>query len=159
MAKSCCVMIRSLHGEQAQSIKGRPGVTWRSLLPAVGRAIGYTKLKFRQSLPRARRLLRTKQYPAAEEDFNRLLRLGVHTAPVYSNLGVVYLRSGKPDDAIRMLERAKDLPPRLPEFASILVWHTSTSGNTSKPPATLAKFFHSTPIICKRDICRGYAPS
>ena len=62
-------------------------------------------------MPRARRLLPTKQYPAAEEDFNHLLRLGIHTAPVYSNLGVVYLRSGKPDDAIRMLERAKELAP------------------------------------------------
>jgi tetratricopeptide (TPR) repeat protein len=55
--------------------------------------------------------LAAKQYPAAEEDFNHLLRLGVHTAPVYSNLGVVYLHSGKPDEAIRMLERAKELAP------------------------------------------------
>lgn len=55
--------------------------------------------------------LADKQYPAAGEDFSRLLRLGVRTAPVYSNLGVVYLRSGRPDDAIKILERAEKLAP------------------------------------------------
>jgi tetratricopeptide (TPR) repeat protein len=55
--------------------------------------------------------LADKQYPAAREDFSRLLRLGVHTAPVYSNLGVVYLRSGRPDEAIKMLESAEQLAP------------------------------------------------
>ena len=55
--------------------------------------------------------LADKQYPAAGEDFSRLLRLGVRTASVYSNLGVVYLRSGRPDDAIRMLARAERLAP------------------------------------------------
>lgn len=55
--------------------------------------------------------LADKQYPAAREDFSRLLRLGVHTAPVYSNLGVVYLRSGRPDEAIKMLQSAEKLAP------------------------------------------------
>src|SRR5882757_6461534 len=55
--------------------------------------------------------LADKQYPAAREDFSRLLHLGVHTAAVYSNLGVVYLRSGRPDEAIKMLESAERLAP------------------------------------------------
>src|SRR5271169_6618446 len=55
-----------------------------------------------------------KQYAAAEQDFKRLLELGVRTAPVYSNLGVVYLRLGKIDKAIRMLEHAKTLAPNVP---------------------------------------------
>jgi tetratricopeptide (TPR) repeat protein len=55
--------------------------------------------------------LADKQYPAAREDFSRLLRLGVRTAPVYSNLGVVYLHSGRPDEAIKMLESAERLAP------------------------------------------------
>src|SRR5271165_3684093 len=57
------------------------------------------------------RALADKQYPTAREDFTRLLRLGVRTAPVYSNLGVAYLRSGEPDEAIRMLENAERLAP------------------------------------------------
>jgi tetratricopeptide (TPR) repeat protein len=55
--------------------------------------------------------LADKQYPVAREDFSRLLHAGVHTAPVYSNLGVVYLHSGRPDEAIKMLESAERLAP------------------------------------------------
>jgi tetratricopeptide (TPR) repeat protein len=55
--------------------------------------------------------LADKRYPAAREDFTRLLRLGVRTAPVYSNLGVAYLRSGSPEEAIKMLENAERLAP------------------------------------------------
>ncbi len=35
------------------------------------------------------------QYATAEHDFNQLLKLGVRSAAVYSNLGVVYLRTGR----------------------------------------------------------------
>ena len=76
-------------------------LTARSVTPSEVQAI----------FAQGQKALADKRYPTAEEDFNRLLRLGVHTAPVYSNLGVVYLRLGKPEDAIRMLERAKLLAP------------------------------------------------
>ncbi len=55
--------------------------------------------------------LAEKQYPIAQEDFTLLLHMGVRTAPVYSNLGVVYIHSGKPDEAVRMLESAEKLAP------------------------------------------------
>ena len=57
--------------------------------------------------------LAEKQYAAAEQDFTRLLQLGVRTAPVYSNLGVAYLRLGKFDKAIQMLQQAQKLAPNV----------------------------------------------
>jgi len=50
-------------------------------------------------------------YGEAERDFNRLLKMGVGTAPVYTNLGVTYLRTGKIESAVRVLKKAKDLAP------------------------------------------------
>ena len=41
------------------------------------------------------RALASGQYPVAERDYNQLLKLGVHTASLYSNLGVVYMRTGR----------------------------------------------------------------
>src|SRR5580704_16126253 len=78
-------------------------------LPLGGQSI--TPSKVQAIFAHGEKALADKQYPVAREDFSRLLHAGVHTAPVYSNLGVVYLRSGKPDDAIRMLEKAKELAP------------------------------------------------
>jgi tetratricopeptide (TPR) repeat protein len=60
--------------------------------------------------------LSEKQYDAAEQDFTQLLQQGVRTAPVYSNLGVVYLRLGKIDKAVEMLGKAEKLAP---SFAGI----------------------------------------
>jgi tetratricopeptide (TPR) repeat protein len=57
------------------------------------------------------RALSAGQYAAAEHDFNQLLKLGVHSASVYSNLGVVYLRTSRADEAIRVLLKAKALAP------------------------------------------------
>ena len=51
------------------------------------------------------------QYAVAEKDYNELLQMGAHSAAVYSNLGVVYLREGKLDSAIAMLDQAKALAP------------------------------------------------
>jgi tetratricopeptide (TPR) repeat protein len=53
------------------------------------------------------------QYAVAEKDYDELLQLGAHSAAVYSNLGVVYLREGKLDSAIAMLDKAKALAPRV----------------------------------------------
>ncbi len=53
------------------------------------------------------------QYSVAERDYNELLQMGAHSAAVYSNLGVVYLREGKLDAAIEMLDKAESLAPSL----------------------------------------------
>ena len=55
--------------------------------------------------------LTAARYAEAERDFNRLLEMGVRTAPVYVNLGVAYSRMGKPVDAIRVWKKAKELAP------------------------------------------------
>lgn len=60
------------------------------------------------------RALTEGQYAAAEHDFNQLLNLGVRSPSVYSNLGVVYLRTGRPRNAIRVLLKAKALAPGAP---------------------------------------------
>ena len=62
-------------------------------------------------LARAEKALSEKQYPAARQDLQHLLELGIKTAPVYSNLGVAYLHSGNPEEAIRMLKHAEQLAP------------------------------------------------
>ena len=51
------------------------------------------------------------QYAVAEKDYKELMQMGAHSAAVYSNLGVVYLREGKLDSAIAMLDQAKALAP------------------------------------------------
>jgi tetratricopeptide (TPR) repeat protein len=51
------------------------------------------------------------QYTIAEKDYRKLLQMGAHSAAVYSNLGVVYLREGKLDAAVEMLDKAKSLAP------------------------------------------------
>lgn len=55
--------------------------------------------------------LAAANYAEAEHDFDRLLTMGFRTAPVYTNLGVVYLRAGKLDSAISVLNKAKELAP------------------------------------------------
>ena len=57
------------------------------------------------------RALAKGQYTAAERDFQQLLKLGVHSASLYSNLGVVYLRTGRFDQAIQAFLKAKALAP------------------------------------------------
>jgi tetratricopeptide (TPR) repeat protein len=53
------------------------------------------------------------QYVLAEKDYNELLQMGARSAAVYSNLGVVYLREGKLDSAVEMLDTAKSLAPNV----------------------------------------------
>jgi tetratricopeptide (TPR) repeat protein len=50
----------------------------------------------------------------ALEIFRHLLAAGMNTAPVYSNLGVAYMRAGSFEEAVRSLEKAKQLAPALP---------------------------------------------
>jgi len=52
---------------------------------------------------RGQRALAAGRYADAERDFDRLLKMGLRSAPVYTNLGVVYLRTGKLESAIRVL--------------------------------------------------------
>jgi Flp pilus assembly protein TadD len=57
------------------------------------------------------RALSKGQNAVAERDFNQLLRQGSRSAPIYTNLGVVYLRTNRPDAAIRVLAQAEKLAP------------------------------------------------
>ena len=57
------------------------------------------------------RALAEGQYATAEHDFQRLLKLGVRSASLFSNLGVVYLRAGRFDEAIEAFLKAKALAP------------------------------------------------
>jgi len=54
------------------------------------------------------------QYATAERDFQQLLKLGVRSASLFSNLGVVYLRTGRFDQAISAFLKAKALAPDVP---------------------------------------------
>jgi Flp pilus assembly protein TadD len=62
---------------------------------------------------RGQHALEAGRYADAEREFGRLLQMGVRSAPVYSNLGVAYLRAGKRAAAIRMLKEAKKLAPAM----------------------------------------------
>jgi len=53
------------------------------------------------------------EYTVAEQDFDHLLRIGMRSAPVYGNLGVVYMRTNRLDAAIKAFLRAKELAPGL----------------------------------------------
>lgn len=54
------------------------------------------------------------RYADASRDFERLLSMGQRSAPVLTNLGVAYLHTGRIDEAIRILNEAKRLAPRMP---------------------------------------------
>jgi tetratricopeptide (TPR) repeat protein len=60
------------------------------------------------------RALAERRYADAERDFKQLLKLDNRSASVYSNLGVVYLRTGRLDLAIDALLKAKALAPGVP---------------------------------------------
>src|SRR6478609_11528284 len=57
------------------------------------------------------RALATGEYVVAERNYTQLLKLGVHSASLYSNLGVVYMRTGRLSRAIQMFSEAKRLAP------------------------------------------------
>ena len=59
----------------------------------------------------AQKALNEHRYSDAETDLKNLLRLGQHSAAVYSNLGVAYLHTGKLELAIESLQKAKSLAP------------------------------------------------
>ena len=62
---------------------------------------------------RGQRALAAGNYADAERDFDHLLQMGMRSAPVYTNLGVAYLRAGNFDGAIGMLKEAKKLAPAM----------------------------------------------
>jgi tetratricopeptide (TPR) repeat protein len=68
----------------------------------------------RASFAQGQQDLLTHRDAEALEIFRHLLAVGVKTAPVYSNLGVAYLRAGQIDQAVNSLEEAKQLAPNLP---------------------------------------------
>ena len=51
------------------------------------------------------------QYALAERDYSRLLKLGLRSPSLYSNLGVVYMRTGRYRQAIVMFNKARVLAP------------------------------------------------
>ena len=62
---------------------------------------------------RAQQALAAKDYPTAESGFKEFLKLDPNSAAAYTNLGVVYLRTGRFPQAIRALETAKRLDPQM----------------------------------------------
>src|SRR5450755_332490 len=60
---------------------------------------------------RGQQSLNAGKYAAAERDFHSLIAMGVRSASVYTNLGVVYIRTRKLDSAIQALKQAKELAP------------------------------------------------
>lgn len=50
---------------------------------------------------RGQRALAAGKYEDAERDFDRLIKMGVRSAGVYTNLGVIDMRMGKLDSAFR----------------------------------------------------------
>ena len=56
--------------------------------------------------------LSSGQYAVAEQDFQKLLRQGVQSASIYTNLGVVYLRTNRLDAAVASLSKAQRLSPK-----------------------------------------------
>jgi tetratricopeptide (TPR) repeat protein len=57
------------------------------------------------------RALAAGQYDVAERNYRQLLKVGVHSASLYSNLGVVYMRTARLGRAIQMFSEAKRLAP------------------------------------------------
>ena len=67
----------------------------------------------REVFERAQRALTAKDYPSAESGFKEFLKLDPNSAAAYTNLGVVYLRTGRFAQASRALETAKKLDPQM----------------------------------------------
>src|SRR5215813_11948492 len=68
-----------------------------------------TPAKLERLAEEAQRGLASRHYQIAEEDYNQLLKLGVRSPSIYSNLGVVYMRTGRFDHAIRAFREARTL--------------------------------------------------
>ena len=62
---------------------------------------------------RGQQSLAAGKYEDAERDFDQLIKMGVRSAGVYTNLGVIYIRAGKLDNAIQALKKAKELAPAM----------------------------------------------
>jgi len=61
----------------------------------------------------AQRALLAHDYPKAEHGFREFLRIDPQSVGAYSNLGVVYMRTGRYDQAIKALKQAKKLAPQM----------------------------------------------
>ena len=82
------------------------------LLPCCVRAApGNDTSDAKELFAQGQRALAAANYAEAEHDFDRVLEMGFRSAPVYTNLGVVYLRTGRLDSAISVLKKAKELAP------------------------------------------------
>jgi len=72
-----------------------------------------TDQDLRAAFERAQQALATKDYLAAERGFKDFLKLDPNSAAAYTNLGVIYMRTGKPEEAMRALETARKLDPNM----------------------------------------------
>src|SRR3989442_11549807 len=61
----------------------------------------------------AQHALLVHDYPKAEEGFQEVLRIDPHSVGAMSNLGVIYLRTGRYDAAIQVFQQARDLAPQM----------------------------------------------
>lgn len=72
-----------------------------------------TQAKIERLAEEAQRGLASGHYQISEEDYHQLLKLGVRSPSIYSNLGVVYMRTGRFDKAIGAFREAKTLAPNV----------------------------------------------
>jgi Flp pilus assembly protein TadD len=57
------------------------------------------------TLNQARLAFQQERYPQAATAYETLLQLGVHTAQIYCELGICYIETNRPHDAINLLEK------------------------------------------------------
>jgi serine/threonine-protein kinase len=59
------------------------------------------------TLAQARQAFEQERYPQAATGYETLLQLGVHTAQIYCELGLCYIETKRPLDAVNLLEKGK----------------------------------------------------
>ncbi len=72
-----------------------------------------TEQDLRATFEHAQQSLAAKDYAGAEHGFKEFLKLDPQSAAGYTNLGVVYLRTGKSEEAIQAFETARKLDPHM----------------------------------------------
>jgi len=82
---------------------------------------------------RANALYKDGQYAAAAQEYEQVLQSGVHSGPLYFNLGNAYFKAGDPGRAILNYERAARYLPRDPDLLANLSYAQSLSGTTTCP--------------------------
>ncbi len=67
-----------------------------------------------QHVDRGGTLFQQGRHDEAEAEFRQAIEINPWNATAHGNIGVIFLRRGEPREAIRWLERALELNPRVP---------------------------------------------